>query len=61
MSEVINLRTARKRANRHKEEERAGANRLAHGRPKAARELERARKAKADRELDGHRLDKGDQ
>lgn len=57
MTEVINLRTARKQTNRRKEEERAAANRLAHGRSKATRELERARKKKADREFEGHRLD----
>lgn len=62
MGDVINLRTARKRADRRKAEERAGANRIAHGLTKAERKLGKARKAKADREIEGHRLDKrGDQ
>ncbi|HEU5019123.1 MAG TPA: DUF4169 family protein [Pseudolabrys sp.] len=62
MSDVINLRMARKRADRRKEEERASANRIAHGLTKAARKLDRARKEKAHRELESHRLDKrGDQ
>lgn len=60
MGEVINLRTARKRADRRKDEERASANRIAHGLTKAERKLDKARKAKAAREIEGHRLDKRD-
>ena len=57
MAELINLRTARKRAKKRLEEARADTNRLAHGQPKHRRELEAARKAKAIRDLDRHRID----
>lgn len=60
MAEVVNLRTVRKQAKRKQDEARASANRLAHGQPKASRQLATAQQAKADRELDGHRIDKGD-
>ncbi len=57
MADLINLRTARKRAKKRLEEARADTNRLAHGQPKHRRELEAARKAKAIRDLDRHRID----
>lgn len=60
MAELVNLRTVRKQAQRKRDEARANANRLAHGQPKAARELAAAQKAKTSRDLDGHRIDKGD-
>jgi hypothetical protein len=60
MGDVINLRTARKQADRRKAEERASANRIAYGLTKAERKLDKARKAKAEREIEGHRLDKRD-
>lgn len=60
MADVVNLRTARKRAKRHKDASAAEGNRLAHGRPKSARELETAQRAKADRDLDQHRMERGD-
>ena len=60
MAEVVNLRTLRKQAKRKQDDARAGANRLAYGQPKAARKLAAAQEAKASRELDGHRIDKGD-
>jgi hypothetical protein len=60
MAEVVNLRTARKQAKRRKDEQSADANRLAHGKPKAERAIEAARRAKADRDLDQHRIEKGD-
>ena len=61
MGEIVNLRRARKQAARRLAEETAAANRLRHGRSKAERELEAARDAKAGRELDGHRLEPGDE
>jgi len=61
MAEVINLRTARKRAERRQDEERAAASRLAHGQSKNARQLEASRQAKANRDLEGHRVEGGDQ
>jgi len=60
MPELINLRTARKRAKRKQDDERANANRLAHGQPKQMRKLEAAQQAKADRDLDRHRIEPGD-
>jgi len=60
MADVVNLRTARKRAKRQKDALAADANRLAHGHPKSARELEAAQRTKADRDLDRHRMERGD-
>lgn len=60
MADLINLRTVRKQAKRKQDEAHASANRLAHGQPKTARKLAAAQEAKASRNLDGHRIDKGD-
>ena len=60
MAELVNLRQPRKRAQRQQEEARASANRLAHGQPKDARALADATRKQADRLLDGHRLEQGD-
>jgi len=60
MADVVNLRTARKRAKRQNDALAAEANRLAHGRPKNERELEAAQRAKSDRDLDQHRMERGD-
>jgi hypothetical protein len=60
MSDVVNLRTARKRANRLKAEQTAAANRLAHGRTKAERTQMRLRNDQAERSLDHHRIETGD-
>jgi Domain of unknown function (DUF4169) len=59
MADVINLRTARKRAKREQDQAKADANRLAHGQPKTAQKLAAARQTKADRDLEQHRI-KGD-
>ena len=60
MTELVNLRTARKRAKRQQDDLRADANRLAHGQPKHRRKLDAAQQAKASRDPDLHRIDKGD-
>jgi hypothetical protein len=60
MAELVNLRTNRKRAKRRQDDLRADANRLAHGQPKHRRKLEAAQQAKSSRDLDLHRIDKGD-
>jgi Domain of unknown function (DUF4169) len=60
MAELANLRIARKRAKRRQDALRADGNRLVHGQPKHRRSLDTARQAKADRDLDLHRIDKGD-
>jgi hypothetical protein len=60
MAEVINLRNARKRARRELDAQRADANRLAHGQPKHVRTLEAKKQAKTERDLDRHRIDRGE-
>ena len=60
MAELLNLRIARKRAKQRQENQDANANRLAHGQPKHRRKLAAAQQAKASRDLDRHRIDKGD-
>jgi hypothetical protein len=60
MAELVNLRAARKRAKKRQDDLRADANRLAHGQPQHRRKLEAAQQAKASRDLDRHRIDKGD-
>ena len=61
MGDVIKLREARKQTKRLRDEKRAAANRLLHGRTKAERELDAARDTKARRDLDQHRVDTGDE
>jgi hypothetical protein len=60
MAPIVNLRTERKRAKRRQAEEKAAANRLAFGRPKAERNLERSRRDKDKTSLDQHRIETGD-
>ena len=60
MGILVNLRTARKRTKRRQAEQKAAANRLAHGRSKAGQNLEHARRDKDWRSLDQHRIETGD-
>ncbi len=60
MAELVNLRTARKHAKQRQDDLRANTNRLAYGQPKQRRKLAAAQQAKASRDLDLHRIDKGD-
>lgn len=60
MADLVNLRIARKRAKKRQDDLQADANRLAHGQPKHRRKLAAARQAKASRDLDQHRIEKGD-
>jgi Domain of unknown function (DUF4169) len=60
MGQIVNLRLARKRAQRRAAAEEAAENRSKHGRTKAERTLEAAQSAKTARDLDGHRLDTED-
>jgi hypothetical protein len=60
MAEVVNLRTARKRAKRKQDDLRAHSNRLAQGQPKSERKLAAVRLEQASRRLDQHRIDTGD-
>ena len=57
MVEIINLNRARKARTKAEKEKTAEANRVLHGTPKALRNLEKARKDKADQGLAGHRLE----
>ncbi len=57
MAEIVNLRRARKAKAKAEKEETAQANRVLHGTPKAVRNLQKARKDKADQGLSGHRLE----
>ena len=61
MGDIVNLRNARKRAERQRAERTASTNRLLHGRSKAERQLEAERKVKARSDLDRHRLETGDE
>ncbi len=58
MSEIVNLKRARKQREKAEKEKTAQANRVLHGTPKALRKLSDARKDKADQALSGHRLEK---
>ena len=60
MAELVNLRIARKRAKQRQADLRADTHRVAHGQPKHRRKLAAAQQAKASRDLDRHRIDKGD-
>jgi hypothetical protein len=57
MGEVVNLNKARKGKVRIEAQAKAAANRVAHGRTQAQKALEKARAAKAARELEGHKRD----
>ncbi len=55
MSEIINLRQARKKKARTAKEAEAGANRLAHGRTKQEKTLTKAQAEAEQFKLDGHK------
>ena len=61
MGEVVNLRKARKQAQRTEDEKRAAENRIAHGLPKSERLISNARTDQARRVLDSHRIEQGDE
>ncbi|HEV2562995.1 MAG TPA: DUF4169 family protein [Rhizomicrobium sp.] len=56
MSEIVNLRNARKAKARSEKEKTAAANRAKHGVAKSARVLAEARDEKAKHDLEAHRL-----
>ena len=60
MAEIVNLRSARKRANRQRAEKRAAEARVSHGMSKADRALAESNEAKVRRELDEHRIETGE-
>ena len=57
MAEIVNLRRVRKAKDRAEKEKTAEANRVLHGTPKALRNLQKARKDRADQGLGGHKLE----
>jgi hypothetical protein len=57
MAELVNLNRARKAKTKADKEKTAEANRVLHGTPKAVRNLQKARKDKADQDLSGHKLE----
>ena len=57
MAEIVNLRRVRKAKDRAEKEKTAEANRVLHGTPKPLRNLQKARKDKADQGLSGHKLE----
>jgi multidrug resistance efflux pump len=60
MSEIVNLRLARKRADRSKAEKHAAEQRVAHGASKAERKQAAADRDQARLTLDQHRIERGD-
>ena len=58
MAEIFNLRRARKEKARVEKAEKAKEARLAHGQTKAERALAKAHRDLAERQIQGHRLDK---
>ena len=60
MAEIVNLRMARKRANRSKADQHAAEQRVAHGASKTERNQAAADLDKARHTLDQHRIEQGD-
>jgi hypothetical protein len=60
MGDIVNLRTARKRAARRKADQTAEQQRRTHGRTKSERVLSATRDEKARRNLDQHRIGNGE-
>jgi hypothetical protein len=60
MGELVNINKARKQLARRQAAARAAENRLLHGRTKAEKLLEEVRAAKARHDLEGHRIESGD-
>lgn len=57
MAEIVNLRTFRKQKARSDKDSAAEANRLKFGRTKAEKQQVAAEKDRADKHIDGHKLD----
>ena len=58
MAEIVNLRRARKAANRAEKERDAAAQRVAHGTSKALGKEIEARREKAARDIEAHRIER---
>ena len=57
MAEIVNLKRFRKGKKRADDRQRATQNRALHGRPKNERRAAAAERRRAERELDGKKLD----
>lgn len=55
MTDIVNLKRARKAKERAEAEAKAQANRIAHGRTKTEKKLSKAEQEAARRKLDGHK------
>jgi hypothetical protein len=60
LGEIVNLRRARKRKERQREEAAADQNRVVFGRSKAERRLAQSERAMAEANLDGRRIARPD-
>src|SRR6187431_1391374 len=60
MGDVVNLRRARKTVVRQQKADAAAGKRIFHGRSKAERALQKARRDLSDQDLDNHRLGSGE-
>ena len=60
MTEIVNLRKARKQARRQSDEQIAQQNRILHGRTLAERAAEAARRDRLNRALEGHQIERGE-
>jgi len=60
MGPIVNLRTARKYVKRRRAEQEAAQHRLAHGRSKAEKALQRSQSDKAQKNLAQHRIERKD-
>ena len=60
MTDVVNLRMARKQKARAEREQVAAENRAVHGRTKAEKQRDRIEAERAAGHVDGHRLDRAD-
>ena len=56
MGDIVNLRRARKRQDRRRDDAKAAENRIVYGMTKAERRLIEAEREKADRDLNAHRI-----
>jgi len=56
VGDIVNLRRARKRRDRRRDDAKAAENRILHGTPKAERRSIEAEREKADRDLDARRI-----
>ncbi len=61
MSEIINLRRARKNKGRGEKEKKAEQNRLLFGRTKAEKKRDEKESERASKHLDGHKRDKDEE